>query len=109
MKTEEELKTIKEALSAVHKPLYTLEIDLEDDEMTIATIYLKKYDRITLSAVQKLATSGDALKATEAFLKATYVGGDDLSLVLNNLDALRSCEQAVVDMISVKAAKLSKN
>lgn len=109
MKTQEELAIIKEALSQTHKPVYTLTIDLDDEGTETATIFLKKYDRTVLAATQKIATSGDSLRATETFLKATYIGGDELAPILANIDALRSCEGAVIEMISVKKAKLSKN
>ena len=109
MKTQEELDQLKESLSAIHKPLYTITVPLDEDETETATIFLKKFDRTTLAAVQKVAVGGDSLKATEIFLKATFLGGDDLSLVLGNLDALRACESVVIELITAKKAKLAKN
>ena len=109
MKTEQELKEIKTSLAASYTPIYTIEVPLDEDELEYATIFLKKYDRIVLSALQKLVTGPDPLKAIEFYIKNCYLGGDDINLILNNLDALRACEGVVVDMITAKKAKLSKN
>ena len=110
MKTQEELLKIKETLDLTNKRVYTVVVPLSDeDDCEEATIYLKKFDRPLLSSLQKLITGPDSLKAVEVFLKNTYIGGDDLNLVLTNFDALRSCEGAVVEIISVKKATLKKN
>jgi hypothetical protein len=109
-KTQEELKTLFSQLSAQHKPIYTIEIPLAEDEAEFRTIYLKKYDRALLSAVQKLVSAGsDSLKAIEVFVKNTYVGGDDLNEILNNLDMLRSLEGVVVELMQTKTATIKKN
>lgn len=108
-KSVEELAKIKSELEAVHKPLYTVEIPTDEDEMETRTIYLKKFDRTILSAVQKMAQGNDELKAVEVFIKNTYVGGDDINEILNDLYMLRSLQSVVVEMVSVKKAKISKN
>ena len=91
-KTKEELQTIEDTLKAIHKPLYTVEIPAGEDTDETRTIFLKKFDRQTLSAVQAIMTkSSDAFKAVEVFLKATYIGGDELTEILNDLDMVRSC------------------
>lgn len=109
MKTKEELDSIKLELQKSHKPLYTITIPVDDEGTEFRTIYLKRFDRVTLSAVQKIATGPDALKAVEVFIKNTYVGGDDVQEVLANFEMVRSLEAVVVEMISVKKASISKN
>ena len=109
MKTKEELEKIKAELMLIHNPLYTIDVPVDEDEIEFRTIFLKKFDRTTLNVVQKLATGNDSLKAVEVFLKNCIVGGDDLNEIISNLDMLRSLESVVVEMISVKQAKLKKN
>lgn len=112
MKTKEELENEKTSLMQKYKPLYTVEAplsDLDDESPEIATIFLKKPDRTTYAAVTKLAGGADPLRAVEFCLKACYVGGDDLNVVLQNDDALMSCESAVVSILKKKEAVLKKN
>jgi hypothetical protein len=108
MKTQEELDAIKIALEPTHKTIYTVEIPVNEDELETRTIFLKKFDRATLAATQKMV-SVDSLKAIEVFVKNTYIGGDDLQEILNDLYMLRSLEGVIVDLISVKKASLKKN
>ncbi len=109
-KTVDELTQIKLQLDAQYKPVYTVILNASDDnDEDTRTIYLKKYDRAILSAVQKLAGGPDPLKSIEAFIKNTYIGGDDLNEILSDLDMLRSLEEIVVDLITAKKAKLIKN
>ena len=107
-KTQEELDLIKGQLTSQYGKVYTIEIPADEDEMEIRTIFLKKFDRATLSVVQKLAPN-DSLKAVETFIKNTYIGGDDINEIMNNLDMLRSLESVVVELISVKRAIIKKN
>lgn len=112
MKTKEELDSEKLELLKKYKPLYTIEAPLSDvdDEMPeVATIFLKKPDRTTYAAVTKLASGADPLRAVEFALKACYVGGDELKTVIENDDALMSCEGAIVSMLKKKEAVLKKN
>jgi hypothetical protein len=109
MKTKEELKSELETLKLKYKTVYTIEAPLNDDETEIATIYLKKADRMVHASVGKLAMGNDPLKAVEACLKSCYIGGDELVLVIENEDALMSCESAVVEMLKKKNATLKKN
>lgn len=109
MKTKEELTEIKSALSNQYKTIFTLEVPINDDETEFATIYLKKADRMIMSMLTKLINGGDMYKAVEAYLKATYIGGDELTLITTNDDALMACESAIVQMIERKQATLKKN
>ena len=108
-KTQEELDLIKGQLTAQYGKVYTIEIPVDEDEDEVRTIFLKKFDRATLSVVQKLASGTDSLKAVETFIKNTYIGGDDINEIMNNLDMIRSLESVVVDLISVKRAIIKKN
>ena len=110
MKTQEELLKIKETLDLTNKRVYTVVVPLSDeDDCEEATIFLKKVDRTILSALNKLINGADSLVAVEFYLKNTYLGGDDIKLVLGNFDALRACESTIVEMIHVKKATLKKN
>lgn len=109
MKTKTELEQELEALKNKHGKVATLIVPLdEDDTEKVATLYLKRPDRIIRSMVEKLVKN-DSNKALEAALKALYVGGDDLSIVLKNDDAFAGCEEAIVEMLSVQKAVLKKN
>ena len=98
-----------EKLKEKYKTIYTIIAPLNDEETEHATIYLKKPDRIIYSIVSKLAGGSDPLKAIEAALKNLYIGGDKLDLVLENDEALMSCESAIVEILKKKEAVLKKN
>lgn len=98
-----------EELKQKYGKVNTITVPLdEDDASKVAIIYLKKPDRTTRSLVGKLA-GVDSSKAIEAALKNLYIGGDALSLVLTNDDALASCEEAIVELLMVQKAVLKKN
>lgn len=98
-----------EELKAKYGKVYTLTVNLDEDDATkTATIYLKKPDRTTRAVVGKLANV-DSAKAVEACLKNLYIGGDKLELILSNDDALASCESSVVELLQVQSAVLKKN
>jgi|VirMetMinimDraft_7_1064189.scaffolds.fasta_scaffold188630_2 hypothetical protein len=109
MKTKEELQLELNSLKGKHKIVYTIEAPLNDEETEFATIYLKKPDRMIYAMVSKLATGNDPLKAVEACLKSCYIGGDELSLITQNDEALMSCETPIVEMLRKKEAVLKKN
>jgi hypothetical protein len=98
-----------EELKQKYGKVNTITVPLdEDDASKVAIIYLKKPDRTTRSLVGKLA-GVDSSKAIEAALKNLYIGGDALSLILTNDDALASCEEAIVELLMVQKAVLKKN
>lgn len=109
MKTKEELQLELNSLKGKHKVVYTIEAPLNDEETEAATIYLSKPTRVVYATVGKLAQGNDPLKAVESCLKSCYIGGDELKLILENEDALMSCEAAVVKMLEKKEAVLKKN
>jgi hypothetical protein len=110
MKTKQELENDLALLKAQHKTVYSIEVPLDEDASEHATIYLKKYNREIYSMVNSLIAKGkDSLTAVEAFLRGCYIGGDDLEIVVNNLDALIACETPVVQIMSKYSAVLKKN
>jgi hypothetical protein len=110
MKTEIELNLELEKLKQTHSKVRELVVFLDtDDETKTATLFLKKPDKSTRSMVNKLVSQDKYDRAVEACLKALYVGGDDLNLVLNNDDAIESAGMGVVELLTVQKAILKKN
>jgi hypothetical protein len=110
MKTEIELNLELEKLKNTHGKVRELVVFLDtDDENKTATLFLKKPDKSTRSMVNKLVAQDKYDRAVEACLKALYVGGDDLNLVLNNDDAIESAGMGVVELLTVQKAILKKN
>ena len=105
--TANEIKTIKDQLVIQFGKVTEIEVPIDDDGAT-ATIFLKKPDRHTYSLVSRLV-SVDSVKAIESALKNLYVGGDKLDLVINNDDALLSCESIIVELMQKKQAIIKKN
>jgi hypothetical protein len=99
-----------EELKAKYGKVFTITVSMnEDDANDTVTLYLKKPDRVTRSLIGRLAMQ-DGLKAVEATLKNLNIGNvADLNRVLANDDALVSCEEAIVEMLSVQKAILKKN
>lgn len=109
MKTPEDLAKIKEALQLKHKKVIEVEVPMdEDDESVTATIFLRKPDNVTRSIIAKLVDK-DPMKALEATLKNIYIGGDELSVVLANEDALPSLDGVIAQMLDVQKAVIKKN
>lgn len=110
MKTEIELNLELEKLKNTHGKVRELVVFLDtDDETKTATLFLKKPDKSTRSMVNKLVAQDKYDRAVEACLKALYVGGDDLNLVLSNDDAIESAGMGVVELLTVQKAILKKN
>ena len=109
MKTQEELNNEKEVLKQTHSKIFTLEVKLDDDGMRVATLFLKKPDKKISKMINEVATKLDSYQLCEAFLKATHIGGDELSLVLNDEDALISTEFKIVEIMARREAILKKN
>lgn len=95
-------------LKAKHGTVYTLEIPTNENGTEILTVYLKKLDRQTYSAVSRIIQK-DELQATEVLLKNLYVGGDELSKIIDDFDNLRSASNAIVPILQAKEASLKKN
>jgi len=87
-------------LKEKHSKIYWLDIP-ESDENGEKTIFLRKIDRVTYSASQKLLEK-DTLQATEMILRSLHVGGDSVEDVINDFDQLRAASELLVDVITVK-------
>ena len=109
MKTKEELSNELQSLKNKYTTVFTIEAPLNEDGTEVATLFLKKADRMVHASVGKLASGNDPLKAVEAALKACYIGGDTLSTVLEDDEALMSCESAIVEFLTKRTATLKKN
>jgi hypothetical protein len=106
---EKEISLLEE-LKAKYGKVYTLEVPLDEDDVNKkAIIYLRKPDKTTRAMVAKLASSGKYDAAVEATLKNLYVGGDKLELILQNDDAMASCDETIVELLNVQKATLKKN
>lgn len=110
MKTQDELKIEKENLKKVHGVVREMTVFLDtDDEDKTATLFLKKPDKATRKMVGSLVNKDKFEMAVEGCLKALYIGGDNLDLVIGNDDAIESAGQGVVDLLAVQKATLKKN
>ena len=109
MKTTEELSKELTDLQIKYKKVFTLIVNLSDDDTDIATVYLKDLDRNTYTAAFK-AYQKDTFAGTEILLNQLFIGGDDIkSIVKDNFYALRSADGGVSGLFNVKAGELKKN
>lgn len=96
------------ALKKTHGTVYELTVPVNDDETEFATIYLKKLDRPTYSAVAAIVEK-DELQATEVMLKNLRVAGDPVEKITGNFDALRAAVSQCVVLLRAKTGTLKKN
>src|ERR1035437_10270149 len=104
MKTEKELEDIKAELDLKFDKITTVRIPSNDSRTEFRTLFLKKLDKLTLDAVQKLSAT-NSQKAVEVFFKNTLIGGDDISEILSDFDMSRTAESVVVELISFRRAE----
>ena len=111
MKTKDELAQELELLKNRYGKVRTLEVPLDEEEGgEFATLFLKKLDRQTYSALMGLyRNSADPFRAYEFVLKALYIGGDDLIVVIDNDDAMLSLGGILAELLPQKIASLKKN
>jgi hypothetical protein len=110
MKTEIELNLELEKLKQTHGKVRELTVYLDtDDSSKVAVLFLRKPDRATRKMVNDLISKGKYDTAAISCLKALYLGGDSLDLIINNDDALESAGMGVVDLLEVQKAELKKN
>lgn len=102
--TKEEVAALKEKYGV----LYTLKVPTNDEETEHATVYLKKMDRGCYSAVSKLVQK-DSLLGLESLIKTLYVGGDEVTKITENFDALRAAEAPCLEILMAKQGTLKKN
>jgi hypothetical protein len=103
MKDKINIEELKSKYGSVNE--LTVPLDAEGEK--IATIYLRDIDRKTYSAATKVIQK-DELEGTEVILKNLYVGGDNISLVIENFNALRACSVALVKLLTPYDATLKK-
>jgi len=96
-------KELKE-LKAFYKTLFKLEVPTEDGDKVL---YLRKLDRVTYSAGQKLLEK-DELQAAEMFLRSLTVGGDDVEAIISDFDSLRTASSLLIDVIGSKTGNVTK-
>ena len=78
--------SILEELKAKYGKVYTVEVQLDEDDLAKkAIIYLRKPDKTTRAMVSKFASSGKYDNAVEAALKNLYIGGDKLEIILRQV------------------------
>jgi len=99
-----------EDLKQKYGKIITVEIPLsEDNEDEKAVFYLKKPDKVTRKMISKLAAGEVPEKAVIAGYNALRVGGDDVSILEANYDALLSAEDALIEILKVQKAIIKKN
>jgi len=69
---------------------------------------LKECDRPTFIMISKVSSDPDPLRMIEVALTNLCVEGDFKSVV-DDLKALKSCEAAIFEMITVEPVELKKN
>jgi hypothetical protein len=100
------MEKIFEELKKTHKTVYWLDIPASEDEKD-KVIFLRKIDRVTYSAGQKLLQK-DTLQAAEMMLKSLYIGGDALAPILADFDQLRTAADLLSDVIGTVSGNVRK-
>ena len=96
-------------LKAKYGKVTTVTIPLdEDDESKALVFHLRKPDKQTRSMISKLAQSSSE-KAVIAAYNALRIGGDEVSALQNNDDALIIAEDALIEILKVQKAVIKKN
>jgi hypothetical protein len=99
-----------EELKAKHGRVFTVIVPLDDEENgQTATFYLKKPDGTTRKMISKLAGGSNPEKAVIAGFKALHIGGDAVSILETNEDALISATDALAEILTVQKAIIKKN
>lgn len=88
--------------------VYTLEIPLNEEGTEIATVFLKKLDRLTYKVAAGLIQK-DELQAVEMLIKALRIGGDEAKLITEDFDALRSASNSIIPLLQAREGSLKKN
>lgn len=95
-------------LKSKYGTLYELKVPTNDEETEHATVYLRKMDRACYSTVSKLVQK-DSLLGLENLIKTLYVGGDEVTKITDNFDALRAAEAPCLEILMAKQGSLKKN
>ena len=97
-----------ESLKAKYGTVYTLTVPTNEEETEHATVSLKKVDRLIYNSVTKIIQK-DEMLGTESLIKSLWIGGDDVKLITDNFDALRSASISLMPLIQAKEGSLKKN
>ena len=85
---------------------YTLKPKLKSGEEVV--LKLKDIDRPIFVQASRLISDPDPMRAIECVLKGCTVEGD-VDKVIADFKALKSCEGAVVEMMTIEQVELKKN
>ncbi len=99
-------QTTEQQLKEKYGTVYTLSVK-DSNEKTI-TVFLRKLDRTAYSSTSAIIQK-DALRGIESLLKTLWIGGDDVNLIIDDFEALRSAEVTLIEMIQAKQGILKKN
>ena len=89
-----------------NQDIFTLSVKNKQGESI--TIYLREMDRIAYKSVSALIAK-DELMGVESFLKTLYVGGDEVTKITDDFQALRSAAMTILPMLQAEAGELKKN
>lgn len=95
-----------EELKSKHGTVYTLTV--EDSKGKEITVYLKEMDRVAFKAISSFMQK-DEITGTESMLKSLYVGGDDINLIIGDLQAIRNAGVTMLPILQTKTGELKKN
>jgi hypothetical protein len=101
----EKEKTMKE-LKSEYGTVWTLTVEREDGKEV--SVHLRSLDRKIYKLVMTFMAN-DQLKGVEAFLRNLTVGGDDVNLIIEDFEALRSASYTILELIEPKEGVLKKN
>ena len=96
-----------EKLKAQHGcDIYELKVKNKAGEQV--TVYLKELDRVTYKSNSALIQK-DEMLGVEGLLRSLWVGGDEVTKIINDFKALRSAAVTIVPLLEVEAGELKKN
>lgn len=72
------------------------------------TVFLKELDRVTYKSNSALIQK-DEMLGVEGLLRSLWVGGDEVSKIINDFKALRSAAVTLVPLLEAEAGELKKN
>jgi hypothetical protein len=99
-------QTIEQQLKEKYGTFYTLTV--EDRSGKEITVFLRQMDRLVYTTVSALIQK-DSLRGMESLLKQLWIGGDDVNAIISDLDALRSAEITLIEILQAKQGSLKKN
>tara|TARA_R110000796_G_scaffold73842_5_gene165894 strand:- start:9151 stop:9462 length:312 start_codon:yes stop_codon:yes gene_type:complete len=98
--------SIFDELKKKHNVIYWLDIPASD-ESEAKVIFLRKMDRLTYSAGQKILEK-DTLQAAEMMIKSLFIGGDDLAPIFADFDQFRVTADLMAEVMATKSGNVRK-